>query len=202
MQLSITTNFPEVQARLDALQRDVASRALSSAVNKTLAQARTQMAREIVSEFAVPSDYVKQRLRIRQARAQSGRFSIEASLIGGSGRGRSANVIAFVEKLVTLSESKKRAKAGTQNQLFVKIKRKGGKKPIKGAFIGNKGRTVFVRTGKARLPIEPVRTIDIAQMFNTQRINEKVVQAIRDRFPAILEREARFYVDRFNRSGK
>lgn len=202
MQLSITTNFPEVQARLDALQRDVASRALSSAVNKTLAQARTQMAREIVSEFAVRSDYVKQRLRIRQARAQSGRFSIEASLIGGGGKGRAANVIAFVEKLVTLSEAKKRAKAGTQNQLFVKIKRKGGKKPIKGAFIGNKGRTVFVRTGKARLPIEPVRTIDIAQMFNTQRINQKVLQAIRDRFPAILERETRFYVDRFNRSGK
>ncbi|MGK2897219.1 MAG: phage tail protein [Burkholderiaceae bacterium] len=202
MQLTISTNFPKVQAALDRLQEDVRDRALASAINKTLDQAKTGMVREITAEFNVKAAYVRDRLRVRRAFARA-RFEIQGSLIGGKGgKGRSANIIAFVENKVTLAEGRRRAKAGTQNQLFVKIKRAGSKKPLKGAFIGNQGRTVFERVGKARLPIRPVQVIDVAQMFNTKRINAKVVQLMRDKFPDIFAREARFYTDRFNRGGK
>jgi hypothetical protein len=214
MQLSIKTNFPAVQAALDRLQADVRDRALASAMNKTIDQARTGMVREITSEFNVKAAYVRERLRVRRASAK-GRFAIEASLIGGKGgRGRSANIIAFVEGVVSLAEGKRRAKAGTQNQLHVKVKKGGAKKPLKGAFIGNKGRTVFERVegqqmssrpgplNKHSQAIRPVQVIDVAQMFNTKRINAKVVQLMRDKFPAIFTREARFYTDRFNRGGR
>ena len=83
-------------------------------------------------------------------------------------------------------------------KLRVKVKR-GSTKPLPGAFIGNKGRTVFRRVGKKRLPIEPVQTIDVAQMFNTRRINEVVLATINARLPEIFEREAAFYLQRFNR---
>jgi hypothetical protein len=33
---------------------------------------------------------------------------------------------------------------------------------------------VFRRTGQGRLPIEPMQVIDVPQMFNTRRINERV----------------------------
>jgi hypothetical protein len=33
---------------------------------------------------------------------------------------------------------------------------------------------VFRRVGKGRLPIEPVQVIDVPQMFNARRVNEKV----------------------------
>lgn len=200
--LNIKTDFAGVEQSLKQLQADVGNKALASALNKTVALAKTQMQREIADEFNVSVGYVRDRLRVRRASASAG-LRIEAALIGGrSDRRRSANIIAFVEKFVTLAEARKRAKSGELRQLYVKIKRKGGKKALSGAFIGNKGRTVFRRKGKARLPIDPVQTIDVGQMFNARRINSKVVQFMRDRFPGVFDNEARFFVARFNQGGR
>ena len=203
MQLSITTNFPQVQRALDRLQAGVREQALASALNKTIDQAKTAMIREITAEFNVKAGYVRERLRVRRASRKT-QLAFEAALIGGgkAGRGRSANLIAFVESVTSLAQARKRAKAGTLNQLFVKIKRGGPKKPLKGAFIGNKGRTVFERVGNERLPIKPMQVIDVAQMFNTKRINAKVLQLVRTKFPEVFAREARFFTDRFNRGSK
>lgn len=200
MQLSIKHNFPDVQRRLQSLERSIAERALVSAVNRTLDQASVGMRREITAEFNVSTQFVRQRLNLK--RATRGRaLEISATLSGsGKNRGkRAANIIAFVERKVTLAEARRRAKAGTLEQLFVKVKRKGAAKPLKGAFIGNKGRTVFRRTGSKRLPIEPVQVIDIPQMFTTQRINSKVIRLINQRLPVNVDREVRFFTSRFNR---
>ncbi len=201
MLISISTNFPDVQRQIDRLHADVRGLALASAVNKTLALAKTQMNREITSEFNVKAAYVRERLRVRRASGRAGAFTIEGALIGGkSDRTRSANIIAFVQGIKAVA-GRGRGKDGKPRQLFVKIKRAGGKKLLKGAFIGNSGRTVFERTGDARLPIKPVQVIDVSQMFNTKRINAKVVQVIQDRFPGVFEREARFYTERFTSTG-
>lgn len=217
MKLEIKTNFADVQRQLDSLQREVRDRAMASAMNKTLDLARTQMTRQIAGEFNVTAGYVRDRLRVRRASARgAGVVHLYASLIGGKagGRRRSANIIAFVEKSVSLAQGRKRAKAGTLRQVHVKIKRKGGVKPLGDLrFIGNKGRTVFERIPERKMAsragklnkhtqaIGPVQTIDVAQMFNTRRINRAVVAMIRERFPQIFEHEAKFFVDRFNRAG-
>jgi hypothetical protein len=197
MQISITTNFPDIAKRLAGLQQDVANKALASAINKAAALAKTQMQREITSEFAVKAAYVRERLRVTRANA-NGKFGISASLIGGDGRRRSANVIRFIERFVTLAQQRKRVKAGTGNQLRFKIKRAGGLKIIRGAFIGNKGRTVFIRTTDKRLPIKAVSTIDVASMFNTKRINRKVVAMINARLPDLIDNDIRFFTAKFN----
>ena len=67
MQLSITTNFPEVQRKLDLLRSDVASKAAARAVNRTIQQARTAMSREIRQEFMVDARLLRERLRIKRA---------------------------------------------------------------------------------------------------------------------------------------
>ena len=197
MKLSIRTNFPAVTTAMATMREDIARQALARAMNRTLDQARTRMQREITSEFNVSAGYVRERLTVRRAFA-GGRIEISAELIGGKGKKRAANIIAFVERSVTLAQARKRAKDGTLQVLRVKVKR-GSTKPLPGAFIGNKGRTVFRRVGKKRLPIEPVQTIDVAQMFNTRRINEVVLATINARLPEIFEREAAFYLQRFNR---
>jgi hypothetical protein len=149
--------------------------------------------------FAAALGWVRQRLRINRARVSGAALKLEASLIGGDGKRRSANIIRFLEKSVTLAQSRKRSKAGTINRLFVQVKRKGGRKPLSDkTFIGNKGRTVFKRDGKDRLPISPVQVIDVAQMFNTRRINRVVVDKLQAKFPEIFEREAAFFLARFN----
>ena len=198
MKLSISNNFPSVAAKLDTLQDEVRAKALASAANRVMDQAKTRMVREISTEFNVKAAMVRQRLRVRRAFASGGAFTISAELIGGDGKRRSSNVIHFLEDRVSAVEMRARRAAGTAEQLHFKFKRVGGKRVIPGAFVGNKGRTVFIREGKARLPIKPVRTIDVAQMFNTRKINETVVDFIKAKFPEVFEREARFFVKRFN----
>ena len=145
------------------------------ALNRTMEQARTLMSERIRSEFNLKAAYVRDRLRIRKAFSRAGSLSISAELVGSDKRRRSANVIAF---------GAKPSGRGVSVQIS-----KGKRKTIEGAFIGNRGRTVFRREGKARLPIAPVQTIDVGQMFNTCRINAAVVAAVRARFPAIFQRE-------------
>lgn len=200
MQITIKNNFPSIQKRLGQLSDDIRDKALASALNKVTDQARTQMTREITKEYNVKAAYVRDRLKITRARWNKGAVAMQATLTGSgrNGRSRSANVIAFLEKSVTLAQARKRGKSGTLAQLHFQIKKSGGKKIIPGAFIGNKGRTVFIREGKARLPIKAVRTIDVPSMFNQRRINATVTQLIKDKLPSIFERDVKFYTDRFN----
>lgn len=192
--ISIRNNFPKVAAELDRVGRDVGAKALVRALNATVIQGQTQMARAIAKEFQVSVSKAKDRLEVRRAFAggRGSNVKFEASLAATARRkGRSMNLIAFVERSVTLAEGRRRAKSGTQSQLRFQIKRVGGKKMIKGAFIGNDGRTVFIREGKGRLPIKPINTIDVPQMFNTKKLNALVRAVMLKRFDANFKRELR-----------
>jgi hypothetical protein len=214
MQLSITTTFPDVQRKLDTLQAEVAKKATARAVNRAIEQARTQMSREIRADYLLSAQEVASQLSVKKATFFKGRLSIEASLIGGRRDGRSLNLVRFVTKVTSLATARRRIAAGEGGrqalrnggysqkalQLDFKIKRRGPKQRIAGAFMGNKGRTVFIREpGAKRLPIKALRTIDVAQMFSTKRIKTLVTQTMRQKFPAIFEREVAFALTQFNR---
>ncbi len=192
MKFTVKHNFPEVQRQLAQLQKDVAVQATTRAINRTLEQAQTSMQRAIVAYFNIKASAVRESLRIKRASGKAGQYAIEGFLESPSKRGRSRNLIHFGAKQ-------------TAQGVRVRIKRAGPFKVIRGAFIALKGNqyggTVFIRKGKARLPIEAKQTIDVAQMFNTRRINDLVVGFMRDKFPEVFAREANFYTDRFNRSG-
>lgn len=190
MKFTITNNFPDVQRQLDAMQEGIRAQATARAVNRTLEQAKTSMSREIRAEFTIPAAKVNQALRINRASFRSGLLAIEGALESPTKRGRSLNLINFAARQ-------------TAKGVTLKIKVGGGRKLIPGAFIANEGRTVFKRVGQKRLPIKALQTIDVAQMFNTTRINRRVIDFIQARFPEIFEREARYYTERFNsqRSG-
>jgi hypothetical protein len=198
--VQIKVNLGGALAALDQLQDDVRHRAAVSAVNKTLAKGRTSMMRAIVRRYNVTSTYVRDRLKVEGAVYRGGRAHIYGTL-SGSGRNsyrRSANLIAFVEKSTTFAQAKKRQKAGTLGQLHFQIKRTGPRVVIPGAFIGNKGRTVFIREDKARLPIKALQTIDVPQMFNQRDINREIVRLLEREFPPTFAHELKFYTDRFN----
>lgn len=198
--IDIKVDLGGALAALGQLQADVRERAAISAVNKTLAKARTNMTRAIARTYNVTSTYVRDRLKVQGAVYRGGRAHIFGTLSGSGARGqkRSANLISFVEKSTSFAQAKKRAKVGTQGQLHFQIKRTGPRVVIPGAFIGNKGRTVFIRQGKPRLPIKALQTIDVPQMFNQRDINRSVVRAIEQDFPGIFAHEIKFYTDRFN----
>lgn len=187
MQINVKTNFSSVFRKLDALGDDLAKVVTVRAVNRTVDQARTAMSQGITREFNLSAAKVKQKLFIKKASFKGGRFTVVAELFSRTpgGKRRSINVINFA------------AKQGGKG-VSIKVKKAGGRKVITGAFIGNKGRTVFTRTNKTRLPIKPVQSIDVPQMFNTKRINAAVVRAIKDKFPTIFERELKFALSKFN----
>jgi hypothetical protein len=189
MQITIKTNFPDVQRQLDALQQDVAQQATARALNRTVEQAKTAMSKEIRAEFVLPASTVNQSLFIGRASYKGGQLGLQASLSSISQRGkRSLNLAHFQARQ-------------TSRGVTFKIKRDGSRQLIPGAFLINGGKTVMIREGKKRLPIKALQTINVAQMFNTKRINARVLQVINDRFPTIFEREAKFYTDRFNAQG-
>jgi hypothetical protein len=185
MQLSIETNFRDVARQLQGLHKDIAGKATASALNKTVAQAKTAMSKEIRGEFNLQASKVNQALRIKRASARGGLISLEAVLEATSKRGRSLNLASFQPRQ-------------TAKGVSFKVKRAGKRSTIPGSFLINNGKTVMIRVGKPRLPIKALQTIDVAQMFNTKRINARVVAAIKTKFPAIFAREVAFYTAKFN----
>lgn len=182
--ISIRHNFPDVARRLDQLPDQIANKALVRALNATVDQGKIEMARGINQEFRISVSEAKKRLDVKKATAK-GTLRFEAMLEATKrGQGRSMNMIAFVT-----SEARKTKKG--MSQVKFQIKRGGGRKSITGAFVGNKGRTLFIREGDGRLPIKALNTIDIPQMFNTKRINSVVRRVMLEKFSANFNRELR-----------
>lgn len=187
MQLKISTNFPDVARKLETLRKDIGDKAVASALNKTVALAKTAMSREIRSEFNISASTVNQSLKVQRASAARGKFQLSAALSSISRPGRrSLNLARFAARQ-------------TRKGVTFKVKRGGPRQLIPGAFLINGGNTVMIREGKSRLPIKALQTIDVAQMFNTKRINAKVVQMIQARFPGIFANDVKFFTAKFGR---
>jgi hypothetical protein len=176
--LSIKTDFKDLQKKMKAIPADLQKKVIPAALNKVIAKANTEMVRGITSEFNIKASEVRENLRVIKARSVGGNWQASLDPNVKSRRGRGFNLIRFAEKKVSLAEGRRRKKAGTQNDLRFNIKKGSSSKVIKGAFLGNNGRTVFARTGKERLPIKALTTIDVPQMFNTKRISKRVIDRI------------------------
>lgn len=195
-ELSVKTNFPDLMAKLKALPSEVANKVTARALTATVQQGQTEMARAISQEYRVSVGEAKKRLDIRRASFKNGTLGLSATLMATRGAGlhgndiRGMNLINFVS-----GGTPKRTKNGKMRQLAFQIKRGGGRKSIPGAFIATNRRTggtaVFIREGKARYPIKTVTTIDVPQMFNARRINERVRAVMVERFKANFARELR-----------
>ena len=190
IKIDIKTNFPSVVQAMETMREDVARQATARALNTTVAQAKTSMSREIRQEFMITAGKVNESLRVNKASAFKGELRLQASLESPSKRGRSLNVAAFGARQ-------------TKKGVTIKIKRNGPRILIPGSFIMNKpGRPVMIRMSKSRFPIKAIQTIDVGQMFNTKRINQKVQAFMLDKFPELFAREAKFYTDKFNQAAK
>ncbi len=193
--IDVRHNIREQAAQLSRLSRDLQDKATSMALNKTTEKGKVEMTRVITAEFNIKASELRPRLNVHKASAKGNQLVAMLQAFPSRSAGRSLNLIHFLERKISLAEARRRGKKGTLNQVGFQIK-KGGVKQIKGAFIGNKGRTVFMREGKERTPIKAVQTIDVPQMFNTRRINERVVRKIQAEFPVEFVRAVRFLLDR------
>ena len=208
----ITTDFLEVERELNVLQEGLGTKALQQAMNRTIERGRTEMTRGITAEFNVKAGDARAQMRLNKVTRKTSRYDFEASLEAfGRRRGRrSRNVILFDARPAP-GKGKKVVRFNTPQGwrtrtvavgggVSVKILKSGPRKVITGAFIGNKGRTVFTRVqGAGRLPIKAVETVDIPQMFNTRRINAKVVQRMGEIFDIEFDRATKLAISRWSK---
>lgn len=187
MNLTVTTDFPAVARRMAELRKDIADKATARALNKMTTQAQTEMSKQIRAVYNISAAKVKEKLFTKRASFKGGVLGLQAELFSRdkSGKRRAINLINFGAR-------------ATKRGLTVKIKKQGGRVVVPTGFIGNKGRTTFKRLGLARLPIGPLQTIDVPQMFNTKRISAAVIAMIRGKFPTIFEREVAFALRQFS----
>jgi hypothetical protein len=175
----------EVQTRLNTLSGSLQAKVIGPALNKVAEKARAEIARAIPETYAVKPSEVRSSISLRKASATQLQAVIE---VFGSKRrvGRSLNLIHFLAAVqaagkavkVRGARANKKQLAALRNQLGFLIKHGQGLKTIPGAFVGNQGRTIFRRTGKPRLPIEPVQVIGYSQMFSSRRIRDRVLEKI------------------------
>ena len=192
MQINVSlAGIDAVQKKLASLSAAQASGAISMAINKTTAKAKTEINRAITQRYQIARAEVANSVAINAASKSKPRATI--TLFGSAKkRGRSLNLIHFTERKVTLAQGRKRAKDGTQNQLRFNIVRGQGGKMIPGSFVGNKGRTIFERiegkymgnrinvkgNSKHAQAIAPVQVVGIGQMFNFRSIHTRVLAKI------------------------
>jgi len=195
MQIVIEHNIKNVMRDLDLLNKGLHDKAMVKALNATAKKANTDMKRAITSVFRMKQKDFKASLHL--TRAKKGKLE---AVLSATGR-RSFNLIRFVKGLRpnTTPQYTKRGKRKATRQLGIQVLKKGGVKNIKGAFIGNKGRTVFRRTTDARQPIEALSTLGVPSMFNTKRVNKRVRKKIRQDFPIEFDRAAKLHIARFNK---
>ena len=174
-----------VQDRLRQVASDLQPKVLGPAINKVAEKARAEISRAIPQEFAVKASEVRNAVSLRKAR--SGDIEATITVFGStSRRGRSMNLIHFLAAVQQAGKTiKKRGVKASKadlsalnRQLGFLIKRGGGLKKIEGAFVGNQGRTIFRREGKARLPIEPLQVIGFSQMFSSRKISTRIMTKI------------------------
>jgi hypothetical protein len=208
MQINIAVRgFDGIHQALNTLREDLSDKAASAALNKIGAKAQTEMKRAITAEYNLKSNEVSSRLSLSRANKNNLRVALDPFASGR--RGRSLNLIHFLEKKVTMAQARRRAKGGKLYAvglhgqmlpiLYFKIKKNGPAKPIPGTFIGNNGRTVFMRVGKSRLPIKAKATIDVPQMFTAKKTQDRVLAVINREMPIEFDRAIKLVLDKFNR---
>jgi len=188
-------NVADVKNRLAQQAQGIRDKAIGPAINKVAEKARAEINRAIPQEFAVKASEVRNAIALSKARA--GNLEARIEIFGSTRkRGRSLNLIHFLAAVqaagqsvnVRGSRASKRSLSGLGGQLGFLIKRAGGLKKIEGAFVGNKGRTIFRRTGSARLPIEPLQVIGFSQMFSSRRISSRILAKINADLPVEIDR--------------
>lgn len=185
----------ELRRKLSGVVKDVDRKVVQPAINKVAEKARAEINRAIPQEYAVKAAEVRNAIDLRKAR--DGDLRAVISIFGSARRrGRSLNMIHFLAAIQAAGKAAKvrGARVTKQDmkalarQLGFVIRRDGGLKKIDGAFVGNKGRTIFRRTGKGRLPIEPLQVIGFSQMFSSQKISKRVLDKVRAELPVEIDR--------------
>lgn len=152
---------------------------LSRAMNRALEGARTTAVKETRMEYRVNSRDVKATMRVQKA--------TQANL--------QAEVVSTGKRIPLATFGARPTQPGTggpgKPTLRVGVKRAGGRKPLKGAFVVRLGQKLHVasRKGAKRFPLEVHFGPAVPQMLGVESVVRQVEEVAQQRLDARLEHE-------------
>jgi hypothetical protein len=164
--ISVEVDIRKAVEMLNALERELVPRAASAALNRVAVSARAVAVQEIARVTGLTQAEVRQHLDIRTAN----RNYLAASI---SAKPWSPNIIRFAAR---------QTKAGVSAAPW------RNRRTHKGTFIGNQGRTVFVRTSRNRLPIKAVHGPNVPREFMQGYALAAMQAKVAERFALEFER--------------
>lgn len=176
MQISVKADVQQARAELRFFRQQV-TQAAARALNRTAQEVQSAAVKEIAAETGLKQKDVREALKRTRANAQALIATVEAT-------GRAVNLIRFTNQ----TRSAARKSGGVRANAW------GTMRIYRGTFIGNQGRTVFVRVGKGRLPIRAVHGPSIPREMAREKVSKQLILVIEGRWPINFESDLRFYL--------
>lgn len=151
------------------------------AINKAAEHGKAVIAKAVKKDFTMKARDIKEEIKITQ---KANMRWLQAEITIGD---KTIPLIQFQHKGTGLRRgqrvkglSKTKRPNVRFNTVQVQVKRSGGYKPMKQAFIANGryGQDIFIRKGKSRIPIKGLRGPSIAGMVKDVNIMQKSKDAI------------------------
>ena len=166
--IDISSNIERVTKELTDIERKVLPQTISTSLNKTGRTLFKEIKRDIAKDTGLKQKEVAERMSLEKSNRSTLFISIRM-------RGRWFNLIRFKAK---------------QFKKGVKARAWGESKLYRGAFIANKGRTVFARISKARLPIKalvgPNPVVELEKRIDDAKFNRRISERFAEVFPREL----------------
>lgn len=156
MKIDIKADVAAARRQLYSWQHNVIPKATAAALNRTGDHANTLTVLDLAEVTGLKQKDV--RAAMRRVRAKWGNLEYRLAAIG-----RALNLIRF---------------GARQTKKGVSASAWGKRKIYKSTFIANQGRTVFVREGKARLPIKAVHGPSLPREFGRAQFMNNLKAAV------------------------
>lgn len=168
--LNVSSNIKQVSAQFAQFATVPGSKvekATIRALNRAVDQSQTEANRRIRDRYNVKANVVAKAMKKRYASGRGVSLFSELRVQGAR--------IPLIE--FSASERRVRSAKGPRRGVTVRVMRGGQRKIVKGGFIATArgGRGIFKRKGRARYPIEYLRSVSIPRAF----MNDAVIAAVK-----------------------
>jgi len=176
MPVTFTLEQCDRAVRLLAHLPGAAQQAMARAMNRALLGARTAATKQTRAQYRIKASAIKATMRLERAT----RTRLQASVVS---RGKRISLFAFGTK-----PNQPGTGGPGKPQLRVGVKRAGGRKPVRSAFVARAG-WVARRKGKKRFPLESLFGPAVPQMLGNEEVLAEVEAVAQQRLDARLDHE-------------
>lgn len=168
---------------------DKVGQAAYHALNRTLDQVVTHVGRIVPKSYAIKAREVKE--SFKRGIKRSTKTDLTASLTS------TGHTLSFAHFPYTPRKPKKKVRSVFESAVMVTILKSKGKVLSRKGFVATTGAksedktqfNVFMRLGKKRLPIAPIRTLSIPQMITNENVSEQITKLAQEKMDERLQHE-------------